>query len=328
MRSVLIGAVCAVLASTWSTASFSAIEASGLLRSSPDTTDTGCDAPRREPPPRSLSVTYFGTSTLAITDGRTTIVTDAFFSRPGLQRWALPLRPNRVRINAAYEHLPRRVAAIFVAHSHHDHVLDTAEVARDLDSRVYGSASTQIAVTAAGLSPSRVHLLGQDTVVCGDFTIESVLTNHTPPGWPRGELEFAFAWPAFVWSFRGGDNYSFVVRHGQSTILMVPSANLASDPKVYDGIGADIVFLGIGSMGRRTPEDFTAYWHQTVTGSGAPWVVPIHWDDFTRGLEKPLRPMPWPIDDVSKTFEAIDVLAGDTVRVQELDAYETLVVGT
>ncbi|GAA14891.1 hypothetical protein GOALK_118_00090 [Gordonia alkanivorans NBRC 16433] len=70
-------------------------------------------------------------STMLLTDGATTILTDGFFTRPGLPRVrAGRIRPDRKKIRAALNRFGiGAVDAVFVVHSHYDHALDAPDVA-------------------------------------------------------------------------------------------------------------------------------------------------------------------------------------------------------
>jgi L-ascorbate metabolism protein UlaG (beta-lactamase superfamily) len=54
-----------------------------------------------------------------------------------------------------------------------------------------------------------------------------------------------------------------------------------------EGYDADVVFLGIGGLGGQTDEYREAYWHETVTMTGASRIIPIHWDSLTGPIEGP-----------------------------------------
>ena len=57
------------------------------------------DVPTAEP--GGLSVTFLGVSTLLVTDGTSALMTDGFYSRPGLPRVALGrIAPDPARIDA------------------------------------------------------------------------------------------------------------------------------------------------------------------------------------------------------------------------------------
>ena len=59
------------------------------------------------------------------------------------------------------------------------------------------------------------------------------------------------------------------------------------------------------------------YWAETVRTVGARTVVLIHWDDFFRSLDHPLRALPYAGDDLDVTVRVLDRLAKqDGVRLR------------
>jgi L-ascorbate metabolism protein UlaG (beta-lactamase superfamily) len=48
-----------------------------------------------------------------------------------------------------------------------------------------------------------------------------------------------------------------------------------------------VVLLGVAVI-----DDLGRYLQEVVDAVGARRIVPVHWDDFTRGLDEPLRPLP------------------------------------
>jgi L-ascorbate metabolism protein UlaG (beta-lactamase superfamily) len=87
-----------------------------------------------------VTLTWLGVSTLLVDDGATAVLTDGFFSRPGLidvglRRWA----PSQTRIE---ESLTRagidRLAAVIPVHTHFDHALDSAVVAQRTGASMIG----------------------------------------------------------------------------------------------------------------------------------------------------------------------------------------------
>ena len=72
---------------------------------------------------------------------------------------------------------------------------------------------------------------------------------------------------------------------------------------------ADVVYLGVGQLGIQSEDYIRTYWAETVTAVGARRVVLIHWDDFFRGLDQPLRALPFMGDDLDVTMRVFEELA-------------------
>jgi len=80
-------------------------------------------------PASGLTVQWFGVTTLLFRDGDDAILIDAFLSRPSpLCTLFGKMEPDRVAVRNA---LAGPIAAVFVAHAHHDHVLDASAVVHE-----------------------------------------------------------------------------------------------------------------------------------------------------------------------------------------------------
>jgi len=261
--------------------------------------------------PAEVHVRFFGVTTLEIDDGSTAIMIDGFFSRPGLMRTSFgQVAPNCDQITAG---LKRRgdstLAAVLVAHSHYDHALDApAVVDRTTGTRLVGSHSTRNIGLGFGLAEERI-----DTVKAGDvrtfgsFTIQVFASPHSPGGLYHGTIDDPLHPPARVGAYKMGETFSFLLRHEKGTILIWPSANFA--PGLLNGVTADVVFLGVGLLGKQSDEFVRSYWRAVVTATGAKLVIPIHWDNMWRPLDKDLQPMPYLADDFGNTMNLLLELA-------------------
>lgn len=78
---------------------------------------------------------------------------------------------------------------------------------------------------------------------------------------------------------------------------------------MYSGMRADVVFLGIGLLGKQSDAFVRDYWREVVQTTGAKIVVPVHWDDFTVSLDRPLRQTGPLFDKVKEALAAIGELA-------------------
>jgi L-ascorbate metabolism protein UlaG (beta-lactamase superfamily) len=72
---------------------------------------------------------------------------------------------------------------------------------------------------------------------------------------------------------------------------------------------ADVVYLGVGQLGHQSADYIAEYWAQTVRTVGARRVVLVHWDDFFRPLDVPLRALPFAVDDLDASMRALTRLA-------------------
>ncbi|MER7694463.1 MBL fold metallo-hydrolase [Streptomyces sp. NPDC097610] len=260
-----------------------------------------------EPPaplrPGTPHTVFLGVSTILIGDGDTAILTDGFFSRPGLLRLRFGrVRPDRARITAALRRAGiDRLDAVFVVHSHYDHALDAPEVAAITGARLIGSASTRNIAAGHGFPDDRFQLaVTGEPFTIGRFTLTALPARHSPGDLAPGLIDRPLSPPVRATDYRTGDCYTLHVRHGERELLVHASAH--SLPGALDGRRADTVYLGIGALGKQGEAFREEYWDRLVTRTGARRVVPVHWDDFTRPLDRPLRPFPAFFDDFTATM--------------------------
>lgn len=276
-------------------------------------------APLPLPQPR---VSFLGVATLLIDDGETAILTDGFFSRPGkLQTFVGKVEPDLDAITRGLRRAgigqeaslgpaggPRvgRLAAVIPVHSHYDHAMDAPEVARRTGALLVGSSSTANIGRGWGLSEAqiRVATLGQP-MQFGRFTVTLLPGRHAPTGFTGGEVSEPLRPPVRASEYKEGQSYMVLVRHqGRSLRSLLISGSAGFVPGALKGVRAEVVLLGIGTLGARGPAYSDAYWREAVAGVGARRVVPIHWDDIWLPAGQPMQPMPAPLDrfDQSMAF--------------------------
>jgi L-ascorbate metabolism protein UlaG (beta-lactamase superfamily) len=282
-------------------------------------------------PNGAIRARFFGTTTLLIDDGETSLMVDGFFSRPPFTAVLFgKIAPDEARIDRALQRgQVKKVDALLVAHSHYDHALDSAVVARKTGALLVGSVSTANIGRGASVGEDRIRIVKNgDSIRFGAFEVVFYETPHSPrPAFP-GEIEQPLRAPAKSSDYKLGTTYSFLLRHPRGNVLIVPSANYL--PGRFDGIGANVVFLGIGTLGKQTEEFMRTYWNEVVKKTGATLVVPIHWDDFSRSLDEPPRPLPYLADDMSRSMAVLERLArADGVTIRFAPLFEPFVcVGT
>jgi L-ascorbate metabolism protein UlaG (beta-lactamase superfamily) len=278
--------------------------------------------------PSGLTARFLGTATLVFDDGSTALMTDGFFSRPSLWRVAFGhLEPNEPRINQALTRAQvNQLAALFVAHSHYDHAMDSATVARKSGAIVIGSESTANIARGEGLPDERIRVVKDgDPLTFGRFRVTAFETPHSPKPLYLGEIEKPLHLPARASDYREGGNYSFLIEHDGVRILVVASANYV--PGRLKNVRADVVFLGIGTLGKQSDEFAESYWREVVLSTGAKRVIPIHWDDFMLPLDEPLQPLPRGFDNFGRGMELLTKLAKqDGVEVRLPKAFDVIVL--
>jgi L-ascorbate metabolism protein UlaG (beta-lactamase superfamily) len=259
--------------------------------------------PTATPATGEIRVTYLGVSTLLIDDGETALMTDGFFSRPDKKSALLgSIEPDVAVIARSLERAGvQRLAAVIVGHSHYDHSMDAPEVARRTGALVIGSESTANVARGWGLPADRICVVvdGQ-SFSFGRFSVTVIGSRHVPTLMTGGTIDTPLVPPVRMHKYAEGGTYSVLVEHGSKSMLVHGSAGFV-DGFLRDR-RADVVFLGIGALGTKDAAYQQTYWQQVVRAVGAKRVVPIHWDDFFVPLDRPLVPLPAPLDDMQNSM--------------------------
>ena len=275
--------------------------------------ETGLGATPLETRPDSVTVTWFGVTTLLFDDGETQILIDGFFSRPSV--WDLlldrPIDNDAATINYVLnQYRMRRLAAIIPVHSHFDHAFDVGAIANRSNASVLGSVSTANVARGAGVPEDQVIVFDPEVgeYSFGQFTVRLIAAPHAPVG-PGGRVPIAgtidapLAAPASYRAWREGGSYSIVVSHPQGTALVHGSAGFAAG--LLDDIDADVVMLSVALLEGLGRDYAERYWQELVTATGARYVIPIHFDDFTSAFGE-IRTMPKIIDNFVRTAGWLD----------------------
>jgi L-ascorbate metabolism protein UlaG (beta-lactamase superfamily) len=260
-----------------------------------------------------LGVTFLGVATLLFDDGRGAVLTDGFFSRPSLPRVALRrIRPDQDRVADALTRAGvGALDAVLPVHSHYDHAMDAAVVAGRTGALLVGGESTANVGRGGGLPEERIRVVASgDQVTCGDFAVTVVASAHCPPDRYPGEITEPVAPPGRVDAYRCGEAWSVLVEHTSGRTALVQGSAGYVDGALL-GRRAEVAYLGVGQLGLHDVGYLTAYWEQTVRAVGARRVVMVHWDDFFRPLSRPLRALPYAVDDLDNTVRVLSRLADE-----------------
>jgi L-ascorbate metabolism protein UlaG (beta-lactamase superfamily) len=245
-------------------------------------------------------------------DGESAVLTDGFFSRPSLLSVGLGrIGPDQSRIDAALARLGvTDLGVVTPVHSHFDHAMDSAVVARRTNALLVGGESTANVGRGEGLSEDRIRVVASgDEVTCGQFTLTYVASAHCPPDRYPGVITDPVVPPVRAGAYKCGEAWSILVSHSSGrTALVQGSAGYVEGS--LQGRRADVAYLGVGQLGIQDESYIVAYWEHTVRAVGARTVVLIHWDDFFRPLDQPLRALPYAGDDLDVSVRVLTDLAG------------------
>ncbi|WP_407685744.1 MBL fold metallo-hydrolase [Mycobacterium sp. HUMS_1102779] len=259
-----------------------------------------------------LSVTWLGVSTLLVDDGSSALMTDGYFSRPGLARVAAgTVAPAPARVDGCLARAKvSRLAAVIAVHTHIDHVLDSALVADRTGAQLVGGRSAANVGRGYGLSPDRlVVAVGGEPIRLGAYDVTLVRSRHCPPDRFPGAIDAPLTPPVRASAYRCGEAWSALVHHLPSGRRLLIQGSAGFVEGALAGQGADAVYLSVGQLGLQPRSYLVDYWTQTVRAVGARRVILVHWDDFFRPLSKPLRALPYAGDDLDVSIRVLDELA-------------------
>lgn len=282
-------------------------------------------AAHRAPPQtmaaQQLRLSWFGTTATLLSDGTHAILIDPFFTRPvGFLPLILnrPIAPDEALIQHWLDRAGiRQLDAVLVSHSHYDHSMDAGVVARLTGAVLLGSASTANIGRGAGLPESQIRSIQSGRAErAGPFTLTFIESRHAGAtgGEPVGDITQPLTPPARYLDYKLGGAYSILIQHPQASVLHHGSAGFV--PGALKGMHADTVLLGIALI-----DDLDEYLRQVVDTVGATRVIPMHWDDFTRPLDQPLKPFPVGVDlpgffaEVTRLRPALTVQTLDVGRL-------------
>lgn len=263
-----------------------------------------------------MKVTFLGTTTLLFDDGKDQILFDGHVTRPSIATFLLHrLETDQSLADRLMEQFQMdRVRAIFVSHSHYDHVLDVPYLAQKTGGSIYGSASTRNVALGGSVPEERIHVFRPyEEFMIGDYAITVLPAVHSPAKWYNNDLgqiiEDPLTQPARKKEFKEGGSYDFLVKNGGKTYLIHPSFNYIEGE--FNNIRADVLFLAIGGMGK-APEDMIRKFFDETIGKVLPKIViPIHWDNFFSGLDRPIKNMPRIGDDTQKAMHDLAKYCSD-----------------
>ena len=195
-----------------------------------------------------MKITFFGTTTLLFDDGTDQLLFDAHFTRPSLLRYIFGnTATDQTVVNEMMSiHRIDRLRAIFISHSHHDHVMDASYIANRCNALIYGSVSALNVARGGNVPESRlVEFKGNETYEVGDYRVTVIPSLHSKPTILNNDLgqtiDAPLRQPARLRDYKEGGSYDFYVETGGKRYVIRPSFNYIEGQ--MDGYQADVLFL-------------------------------------------------------------------------------------
>ena len=243
-----------------------------------------------------MKVTFFGTTTLLFDDGTDQILFDAHLTRPSLLRYVFSraetdhdLVDEKIRL-----HDISRLKAVFISHTHHDHVMDMPFIAKRTGAMVYGSSSAMNVARGGDVPEDRLVEFEPGKVYeIGAFRISVIPSLHSKPTILNNDLgktiDAPLKQPAVLRDYKEGGSYDFYVEAHGKKYMIRPSFNYVEGQ--MDGYQADVLFLGVSGLARADAETEKKFFHETADKLKPALIIPVHWDNFFSPLTKPIRGM-------------------------------------
>lgn len=254
-----------------------------------------------------MKITYFGTTTLLFDDGKDQVMFDAHFTRPSLLRYVFGSAGTNAALADALlaAHRVDRLRAIFVSHTHHDHVMDAPYVAQRCGATIYGTSSAMNVARGGGVPAARrVEFRGGEAFTVGDYRVRVIPSLHSKPTILNNDLgmtiDAPLVQPARLRSYHEGGSYDFFVEAGGKRYLIRPSFNCIKGQ--LDGIRADVLFLGVAGLAKADAATEARFFAETVEKVRPSLVIPLHWDNFFKPLDKPATGMYPPVERTEAAF--------------------------
>lgn len=219
----------------------------------------------------SLTFRWLGVAGVELKAAGQVLAIDPFFTRPSIMNMLGPLSSDP---SLAAEKLPE-CNVVLVTHSHYDHLLDVPEVLHHTGAVAYGSPNTCGLLRVLGVTEAQaneVHV--GSTLSQGVFKVEVIRGQHSPIpfGWIfNSELRPGLQAPLRVWDYRMDTCLGFSITAMGMRLLIC-----AAEPQP-----AQVLFA--------VAQESKKYYLRLFKGVQPSIFIPIHWDNFTRPLKKPLR---------------------------------------
>lgn len=287
---------------------------------------------RAAPADDQVKVTYLGSTTLLAQAGAARVLIDAYLS-PVTLLDAVLRRKVSTDARAVAALLDRagagRLDAIFLSHSHYDHVFDVAAIAARTGALVYGSPSTLNVARGGGIPEQQLRPLDlTQPVTLGGLTVQALASRHSPNpiGGEGTPISVPLHQPATIYDYKEGGTYDFLLRTPTVSMLFKNSANWI--PGALDGITADVLFLAIAGLGNAGDGFSQGFLDATVGAVQPALVVPTHWNDFFCPIQTGLPMQRELIDHIPTALDRLHRRLTDThIGFAILDAFSSLITG-
>jgi L-ascorbate metabolism protein UlaG (beta-lactamase superfamily) len=238
--------------------------------------------------PAGLEVAWLGVSGYRLTYEGVSIFIDPYVSRAPLWRLLLG-RPalSDPAILDRWVSAPGPVAGVLVGHTHFDHAIDAPAVAARFGCAAYGSPSLAHLMRLHGLGSRAVVVEPGRAYELGPFAVRFVPSRHAKLILGRrvpfdGELTCDHLHGLSPAAYKCGQVWGIRIEVAGIALYHQGSANLVDEALAREPV--DVFLAGVAGRSY-TPH----YWRRILPKLDPRVVVPAHYDDFFRPLDRGLR---------------------------------------
>ena len=257
-----------------------------------------------------MKVTYLGTTMLLFDDGEDQILFDCHVTRPSIPKYALgKLETDKAVADRVIKEFGiHRLKAMFISHSHHDHVMDAPYFSNVCGAKIYGTESTLNVARGGDVPEDRLTLFKEnESYTVGKFKITVLKSLHSKPSFFNNDLgqtiDEPLKQPVKKKLYKEGGSYDFYIEHEDKKILIRPSYNYIAGQ--LDNIKADVLFLAIAGLAKDEAKHKEEFFKETIEKVEPKVVIPLHWDNFFTPLYSPIVGLPKMFEFTGKSMHEL-----------------------
>ncbi len=228
-----------------------------------------------------VTVRWMTVASVAIDDGKTKILFDPAWTRPGLKN-VIGLENLKSDATLVRSILQKnellRLDAVFASHSHFDHVIDAPMVSKIAGAVFYtDESSDRIANAYQDKSIRTIRMVPYQKIRVGNFLITPLPRKHSQildlfdflPGHVPAQTDLNF------WDYHVGDTWFFLIEHPEGSILLDQGSQPYVDTVKKFATKVDVLIQGVAN--RKSDDDIINGYLKIFSSK---FFMPLHFDNF------------------------------------------------